>query len=229
VFLQYNKGVMKQHILKAFLVFSLALFLTPGAFVSAQLIGSTDASLVNDHDIDVALTPEQPRPNQNVTIELSSYATEMNKATITWSVNGTTKLNGIGKTKLSITTGDVGQKTDVSIVIITQEGTRVDKRIVITPAQLDILWEAPETYDTSRQPRTIKRMNQHIIQERMNIRASILQITQDVEKATLAWGIIKDIDYPEITLYATALSIYLRNQEMPELSSLEKMVSYLKD
>lgn len=137
---------MKQHILKAFLVFSLALFLTPGAFVSAQLIGSTDASLVNDRDIDVALTPEQPGPNQNVTIELSSYATEMNKATITWSVNGATKLNGIGKTKLSITTGDVGQKTDVSIVIITQEGTRVDKRIVITPAQLDILWEAPETY-----------------------------------------------------------------------------------
>lgn len=106
----------------------------------------TNPGAIRDNDIDVELVPAVPGPNQNVKIVLSSYATTMNKATVTWSLNGKQALSGIGKTSFSFTTGDIGTTTTIDIAIIVEQGTRVDKKITIQPSQVDILWEASESY-----------------------------------------------------------------------------------
>ncbi len=107
---------------------------------------TTNPGAVRDSDISVDILPEVPGPNQNVKITVSSYATNLNKATITWTKDGKTALSGTGKTSFSFTTGDVGTETQISIALILEENSRVDKIITIKPSQVDILWEASESH-----------------------------------------------------------------------------------
>jgi hypothetical protein len=133
-----------------FYVIFLSAFLFGGVAFSVKAqtdIGLlTNPGAIRDNDIDVELIPAVPGPNQNVKIELASYATTMNKATITWTLNGKQALTGIGKTSFSFTTGDIGSTTTVDIAIIVEQGTRVDKKITVQPSQVDLLWEANESY-----------------------------------------------------------------------------------
>lgn len=107
---------------------------------------TTNPGAVRDNDISVDLIPAVPGPNQNVKVTLSSYATNLNKATITWSLNGKQSVSGIGKTTFSFTTGDIGTTTTVDVALILQENSRVDKRITIQPSQVDLIWEATDSY-----------------------------------------------------------------------------------
>ena len=52
---------------------------------------------VRDTDIILSVSPENPNPNQNVTATLSSYSIDLDKANISWSVNGQETSMGIGK------------------------------------------------------------------------------------------------------------------------------------
>ncbi len=119
-------------------------FFSASTFVSAQF--ASDPTAIRDTDIDVNIIPEVPGPNQNVKMNISSYYTNINKAVITWSLNGKEAVSGIGKTTFSFTTGGIGSTTEITIAILVEEGTRVDKKIFIVPSQVDLLWEAPESY-----------------------------------------------------------------------------------
>lgn len=129
------------------LVFTGVIFAT--RLVSAQSNGSrfiSDPSAVRDSDIAVDIIPEVPGPNQNVKMSISSYATNLNKASVSWTVDGKQLSSGTGKTTFSFTTGDVGSKTEIGIAIVVEEGGRVDKIVTIQPSQVDMLWEASESY-----------------------------------------------------------------------------------
>ncbi|HRH31079.1 MAG TPA: hypothetical protein PK950_00235 [Candidatus Paceibacterota bacterium] len=133
------------------LIFAATLSLAIGGaafYANAQIANQllTNPGAIRDNDINVDLIPEVPGPNQNVKMSVSSYATNLNKATITWTLNGKQSLSGVGKTTFSFTTGEIGSKTEVGIALIVEEGSRVDKIITIQPSQVDILWEAPESY-----------------------------------------------------------------------------------
>ncbi len=132
-------------------VFIITIFLNSGNIVNAQNDSTfiTDPGAIRDNDINVDIIPEVPGPNQNVKINLSSYSTNINKAIITWSLNGKETVSGTGKTYFSFTTGEVGSKTEIGISLIVEEGTRVDKIITIFPSQVDLLWESPNSYVSS--------------------------------------------------------------------------------
>jgi hypothetical protein len=128
------------------IVFTLVLgyALSAGAQFDSSFL--TNPTAIRDNDINVDLIPEVPGPNQSVKINLSSYSTNLNKAVITWGIGGKDSLSGTGKTTFSFTTGDIGSKTEISITIFVEEGSRIDKRIVIQPSQVDLLYEASESY-----------------------------------------------------------------------------------
>lgn len=127
-----------------FLLAISGLFFARVAF--AQFEGLPNPLQIKDGDILVNVVPETPGPNQNVTLTLSSYATNLNKATITWSMGGKIQLDGIGEKTFSFTTGNIGTKTEITIAIIINATSRVDKKIIIEPSQVDLLWEAPGSY-----------------------------------------------------------------------------------
>ncbi len=95
--------------------------------------------------INITTLPKTPGPNEPVTIRIESYAVGLNSANITWYVNSVPKKNGVAEKSITFETGDFGEKTTIDILILTAEGLKIDKQIVIAPAEIDLLWEA-QTY-----------------------------------------------------------------------------------
>lgn len=100
----------------------------------------------SESDISLSVTPTAPAPNQQVTITLTSYSVNLDKARMVWTENGQTKSTGTGIKSFMITTGDIGFSTTVSVSIIVDTSNRFDKKVVITPSAIDMLWEATDSY-----------------------------------------------------------------------------------
>jgi len=90
-------------------------------------------------------SPIYPNANEKVTATVVSHLTDLNRANIFWYVNDKLKESGTGKSKFEFTTKNAGETTIIDVVIKTIEGYRVDKRMRVTPSELDIVWEA-ESY-----------------------------------------------------------------------------------
>ena len=102
---------------------------------------------VQDSDINLNLTPENPEPYQDVTMEITSYATDLNKATIEWKTGSKTLLSGIGRTKYSFTTSGPNVPSVFDVTIRPSEGgDPITKRISINPSEIEIMWEAVDGY-----------------------------------------------------------------------------------
>lgn len=90
-------------------------------------------------------TPRTPGENQDVTVNIESYAVNLNSANIIWYVNKEVQKEGIAEKILTLRTGNFGQKMTIDIIILTAAGEKINKQLVIAPAEIDVLWEA-QTY-----------------------------------------------------------------------------------
>ena len=88
----------------------------------------------------IKIFPKNPGPGESVIANLELYLTDLNKAEISWFLNGEMVEKGIGDKNFRFQTGPVGSVSRVSVSIITFEGVSVEKEITIRPAEVDILW-----------------------------------------------------------------------------------------
>lgn len=93
----------------------------------------------------VDMIPETPGALQNVTIKLKSYSYNILGSKITWTVDGKIVLSEIGAIEYSFKTKEVGKATNIVITILTG-GETIQKGISIQPQDVDMLWEAPDSY-----------------------------------------------------------------------------------
>ncbi len=102
---------------------------------------------VQGGEISVETVPGNPQPYQDVTINLSSYATDLSKAIITWQSGINTLLYGIGKTSYSFKTDGVGSYSVFNITI-TPAGSMntITKKVAIYPSEVEIMWESEDGY-----------------------------------------------------------------------------------
>ncbi|MDQ5954395.1 MAG: hypothetical protein QG583_323 [Patescibacteria group bacterium] len=100
---------------------------------------------VRSTDIVLEISPENPIPNQNVTAKLSSYVTDVNKAYISWLVNGERSSGGVGKHTFSFDTKNL-TNIDLTAMIETIDGQNLVKNIKISPVNVDMLWEGYDSY-----------------------------------------------------------------------------------
>ena len=102
------------------------------------------------YDWSVDFFPEIPGPNTEVSAKLISYSFDVDRSNVVWILNNQIKLRGVGQKSFSFSTGNFGEKTDVSVLVTTEEGVQVRKDFSFRPADVDILWEAlnytPPTY-----------------------------------------------------------------------------------
>lgn len=110
------------------------------------LFGSFAHAQVRDTDIVLNISPEFPNPNQSVTAMVSSYATNLDKAHISWLINNQETNKGVGKKIFYFTVGNLGSPLKLTAVINTVDGQSIQKTITITPTDVDILWEAYDSY-----------------------------------------------------------------------------------
>ncbi|HCY18136.1 MAG: hypothetical protein UR62_C0009G0007 [Candidatus Nomurabacteria bacterium GW2011_GWF2_35_12] len=101
---------------------------------------------VRDTDIVLSISPQYPSQNQSVNATLNSHSINLDKANIFWSVNDQETSGGIGKKSFSFKTEDTGSFTVLSVTIDTVDGQSISKTMTITPAELDMLWEAYDSY-----------------------------------------------------------------------------------
>ncbi len=97
-------------------------------------------------DIVLDVNPRYPKANENVTASISTYSTDLNTAQITWILNGAVMLDGIGKKNFSFKVGNSDFQTNLEVKIQTIKGSILDKKITLTPSNIDLLWEAHDTY-----------------------------------------------------------------------------------
>ena len=102
---------------------------------------------IQEEEISVETTPDNPEPYEDATIHLTSYATDLNRAIITWQKDGSTVSSGIGKTSYSFKAG--GPNTSIVFSItVTPVGsvTSINKIVTIIPSEIEIMWESVDGY-----------------------------------------------------------------------------------
>lgn len=130
---------------------SFAIFIIP-QITSAQVDNagsySSDLSIPAQvpelqEQISVDVSPEVPAPNETVTISVEAYGTDLNRAPITWSVNGKTVLTGLGEKVLKFNTGSVGTVSKIHLNIKPiGGGPDINKDFEFAPGDVDVIWEA---------------------------------------------------------------------------------------
>lgn len=120
--------------LKFILVFVLLFF---PFFSFAQLRGG---------DVVLTISPENPKAGEQVTATLTSYATNLNVSFISWLTNDELITEGVGKRFFSFNVGDLNTDLVLSARINTTSGDSILKTLTITPTEVDLLWEAVDSY-----------------------------------------------------------------------------------
>ncbi len=95
--------------------------------------------------MEITTSPINPKPHDKVSATITNYSTDLDRADISWYENGVLKERGMGKTNFTFTIGGFGISTTIEAVVNTVEGFTVKKKKMITPEEIDIMWEA-DTY-----------------------------------------------------------------------------------
>ena len=116
-------------------LFILLFFLIP-VFSTAQ-IPSLDMSLI------LKSAPLHPKPNKVVTVTLTSYSTNLDKAeSIKWYVNGNLVAQDASISAISLKTGALGSRSTIEVVVKSSRGEVLRKQLILRPTDIDLLWEA---------------------------------------------------------------------------------------
>ena len=129
------KNNLKINIIRELLIISIGVFILLAIPVRAQY----------ESDIPIKMTPEIPGAYERTTLKIESYLIDTETTKISWSQDGKLKLSGIGEESFSFTTGEVGSKTTIKTVVATSGGS-ISKTTIIQPAEIDLLWQATDSY-----------------------------------------------------------------------------------
>jgi hypothetical protein len=124
-----------------------AIYLILAVLISIPFI-SNAISGVGEGDIQIELTPQIPIPGKSVTVTLTSYATDLNKASISWKDSANNVLiSGVGETSYELTAGAPNSNIVLIISIIPAGDTvAISKQISIHPSDVDILWQVENAH-----------------------------------------------------------------------------------
>lgn len=102
---------------------------------------NTDLPTGIDEQLTVTQTPQIPRPGENVTVQLTSYVTDLNRSTITWTLDGRNISSGVGVTSFNFQAPNSGGTSRLVVTINKNGGGTISKTIVISPAEVDLIYE----------------------------------------------------------------------------------------
>lgn len=95
--------------------------------------------------LDLISEPKYPGPNETVTLYLSYRLSNIDAATIKWYVNDALIEEGVGLRSFTFTTGPIGKRSVIRVVLQTEEKQSVSQSFTFVPADIDLLWEAETT------------------------------------------------------------------------------------
>ena len=97
-------------------------------------------------DVSIDMSPENPTPNENTTVTLSSYTYDLNSVLISWSIDGKKISSGIGQKTFSLNApASLGKEESVIATISLPDGD-LKETISIEPSIMTMLWQANDSY-----------------------------------------------------------------------------------
>lgn len=114
-------------------------FFLPINQVLAQEIPTSMAQISG---IELVVSPENPKPNQDISITASNYSINIDSATIRWYVDDVLKKEGVGAKTFNIRTGKSGDTVNIRVEIFTNDGRDFEQSVNINPAEIVLIIEA---------------------------------------------------------------------------------------
>ena len=130
---------------------SFSLIIAVLVFTSGTVLAQDFSSLldnlssISSEYLTIKTIPENPGPNERVSARLEFFSSDLNRAEISWYLNGELQKRGVGEVALDFQTGDLGEVSRISVVINTFEGENLQKEVVLIPAGVSLVWNA-KTY-----------------------------------------------------------------------------------
>lgn len=93
----------------------------------------------------VSVAPENPAPEEEVTITLNSYAADLNSVSISWLVGGKNVSSGIGLKTFKVKAPAAGAELRVTAMLDLPDG-KLEKMILLRPTVMALLWQANDAY-----------------------------------------------------------------------------------
>ncbi len=93
-------------------------------------------------DFSLSLSPEVPGAGQAVSAQVASYAENLARATLVWSLNGKIIDSGVGVVTAHFTVGGIGSINVLRVNATLPNGSTLTKTAIVRPAGLDLLWQA---------------------------------------------------------------------------------------
>jgi len=126
---------------------SLVKFLILGILFIPLLSLAESQITLQEQDVSFEVFPENPQPYEKVSITIKSYATNLNKAIISWQNEKGNILSGIGETSYTFIAPGPNSSIYFDVVIKpVGEMNTIKKKIVINPSEIDIMWESVDGY-----------------------------------------------------------------------------------
>ena len=108
-------------------------FFSVGLFAHAQINGAV---------FSIILSPETPGVNEEVIVTLESDSIDLGLSNITWSLNKSVRLEGVGERQARFTIGSLGSVYSLEVLVETDVGGRFTQSLLIEPREVNIVWEA---------------------------------------------------------------------------------------
>lgn len=118
-------------------------FFVNTSFVQAQLGPEVPGNTSSPYaSIWFELSPQNPGPNEPVTIRFVTYAGELSTAEIGWFINGEPFDAGIGRSSITIRTNAIGEPTEIMAIAKFIDGKLLTHSVTVVPARVALMWEA---------------------------------------------------------------------------------------
>lgn len=96
-------------------------------------------------DFDLGLSTASPLPFEEVKASIKNENFDVSRSDIVWILNNRTMSQGKNENSFSFQAGDLGLVYEITALIFTPNGTKIEKTKTLYVADLDLLWQA-ETY-----------------------------------------------------------------------------------
>lgn len=95
-----------------------------------------------EQQLSLSATPSNPKRGDTVTFTVSAYGTNLNSATISWSVGGRQIQKDVGLTTFTLQAGKNGDAQKVTVVVSSTNSPSISKSITVSSQEVSLIYEA---------------------------------------------------------------------------------------
>ena len=102
-------------------------------------------SFASQADMSLAVSPESPRPGENIKVDVRSFVFDTLRANMQWYLNGKVVASGRGVAEQTFTAGKAGSVMNIKVEAITADGAAYETSASIPISDIDLIARA-QTY-----------------------------------------------------------------------------------